>query len=123
MSHGKNTFSGFPLTPTRVPRLVKRLWDAVRETDSREKGEPSTSNVASRRKSVVLALLETLYARYLEMHRSCLVPAWKEVDQRNRQIGRISVKNDTISQGIVVEQIGLLTLSDGIESDPSMELA
>lgn len=42
-----HTFSGFPLSPTRVPRLVYRFWDAESDTESREYGEPTTSNFAS----------------------------------------------------------------------------
>src|SRR5256885_8492769 len=33
--------------PTRVPRRVLRSWEGERETESREDGEPRTSNVAS----------------------------------------------------------------------------
>lgn len=40
-------FSGEPLTPTRVPRRVKRFCDAESETERREAVGPSTSKRAS----------------------------------------------------------------------------
>ena len=41
------TFSAFPPTLTRLPLLVNRFWDAVRDTERRGKGAPRTSNLAS----------------------------------------------------------------------------
>ena len=41
------TFSAFPLTPTRVPRLVYRFCEADNDTERSEWGAPSTSNLAS----------------------------------------------------------------------------
>lgn len=41
------TFSTFPLTPTKVPRLVYRRCDADNETERREYGAPMTSKRAS----------------------------------------------------------------------------
>lgn len=40
-------FSGWPLTPTKVPRRVKRFCEAVREMDRREDVDPKTSKRAS----------------------------------------------------------------------------
>ena len=41
------TFSDFPLSPTKVPRLVYSFCDADNETERREYGAPRTSNLAS----------------------------------------------------------------------------
>lgn len=40
-------FSDLPLRPTNVPRRVKRVCEAERETERREKGVPMTSKCAS----------------------------------------------------------------------------
>lgn len=43
-----HTFSGLPLKPTNVPRLVYRFWLAETDADNSDDGLPSTSNLASR---------------------------------------------------------------------------
>jgi len=43
-----HTFSVLPLTATSVPLRVNRFWLALRLTLSSEKGDPRTSNRASR---------------------------------------------------------------------------
>ena len=40
-------FSDLPCRPTKVPRRVKRVCEAERETERREKGVPMTSKCAS----------------------------------------------------------------------------
>jgi hypothetical protein len=41
------TFSGFPVSPINVPRLVYNVCDGASLTESSEKGEPRTSKEAS----------------------------------------------------------------------------
>ena len=41
------TFSGLPVTPTNVPRLLYSFCEADSDTESNEYGEPMTSNLAS----------------------------------------------------------------------------
>jgi hypothetical protein len=41
------TLSDLPLKAARVPRRVRRFWDAESWTERREKGVPRTSNRAS----------------------------------------------------------------------------
>lgn len=40
-------FSDLPVRPIKVPRRVKRVCEAERETERREKGVPMTSKCAS----------------------------------------------------------------------------
>ena len=42
-----SVFSDLPCKPTKVPRRVKRVCEAERETERREKGVPMTSKCAS----------------------------------------------------------------------------
>jgi hypothetical protein len=55
------TFSGFPLTPTNVPRLVYSCCDADNETDKREYGAPSTSNLASANNDYISTFLKAFH--------------------------------------------------------------
>ena len=66
-----HTFSGFPPRPTNEPLLVYRFWDAERNTERRENGEPRTSNLAS---VILLALvLPAVFSTYQVLHHSSLV--------------------------------------------------
>jgi len=53
----ETAFSAGPLTPTNVPLRVYRFCDADNDTESREKGDPSTSNRASGAGAETVALL------------------------------------------------------------------
>ena len=58
----ESVFSDLPCRPTRVPRRVKRVCEAERETERREKGVPMTSKCASNRGQQMLAPDSTVQA-------------------------------------------------------------